>query len=318
MKILVSGCAGFIGSHLCETLLSLNHKVIGIDNMNNYYDVNQKNQNIKILQNHKNSNNFKFFKEDILNTNIINEYKPNIVCHLAAMAGVRYSIENPKLYADVNIRGMIHLLEQCAKNNISKFVYASSSSVYGLNKKIPFSEDDNIEKCNSPYATSKKASEIYAKLYHQLYGINLIGLRFFTVYGPRGRPDMAPFKFINSILNDKHIDKYGTGESQRDYTYISDIIDGIIKSIEKCGNEIIGNNIYNLGNNKPITLNKFIQTCEEVCGKKALINYKSNQKGDVPITYADITKAQKDLEYNPSYDIKKGLSNLKEWFLLNK
>ena len=197
MRILVTGCAGFIGSHVSEYLLKRGDIVLGIDNLNDYYDVSRKMENLEILQKYSN---FEFRKEDICETESISQWKPDKICHLASMAGVRYSIQNPKIYVKVNIEGFIHILEEARINNVKQIVYASSSSVYGLNKKVPFSEEDKIETCNSPYATSKMAMELYAKTYHQLYNLNLIGLRFFTVYGPRGRPDMAPYKFLKAII----------------------------------------------------------------------------------------------------------------------
>ena len=300
MKILVTGCAGFIGSHTCEKLLKDGNIILGIDNLNDYYSIEQKSSNIEILKKYAN---FTFLKEDIKNTKEILNWHPDVVLHLAAMAGVRYSLENPKLYSDININGFINILEQCRLINC-KLVYASSSSVYGLNTKVPFSEDDPIEKCNSPYACSKRAKEIYAQMYSQVYNLSTIGLRFFTVYGPRGRPDMAPYKFLNKISNEISIDKYGNGTSSRDYTYISDIVSGIISAIhcnKKC-------EIYNLGNSSPVSLNEFIKTCEEVTGKVAIINQMDEQMGDVPHTYADISKAKKDLGYCPKVCLKKGIN----------
>ena len=221
------------------------------------------------------------------------------------MAGVRYSTQNPILYSDVNINGFINIIEQCRLVG-SRLIYASSSSVYGLNTKVPFKENDTIKKCNSPYAASKLSKEIFAKMYSQLYDIETIGLRFFTVYGPRGRPDMAPYKFITKIMNEESIDKYGDGNSMRDYTYISDIVSGIISCITiKLKNK---SEIYNLGNESPISLNEFIQACEKVTGKKAIINYMENQQGDVPVTYADISKAKEELGYSPKVKILEGLS----------
>ena len=196
MKILVTGCAGFIGSHTCEYLLNRGDIVLGIDNLNDYYDVERKKDNLEVLNKYEN---FEFRKEDIRTTKVIEKWKPEKICHLASMAGVRYSIENPEIYVDVNINGFINILEQARKVGVKQIVYASSSSVYGLNKKRPFSETDPIETPNSPYACSKMAMELYAKTYHQLYNLNMIGLRFFTVYGPRGRPDMAPYKFLKAI-----------------------------------------------------------------------------------------------------------------------
>ena len=229
MKILVTGCAGFIGSHVCEFLLKRGDEVLGIDNMNNYYDVERKLANLNVLKRYEL---FEFRKEDICDTKSISDWKPDKICHLASMAGVRYSIEHPKLYVKTNIEGFIHILEEARKNDVKQIVYASSSSVYGLNKKVPFSEDDPIKTCNSPYASSKMATELFAKTYHQLYDMNLIGLRFFTVYGPRGRPDMAPYKFLKAIKDETTFQKYGDGTSSRDYTYIDDIVSGVIASLD--------------------------------------------------------------------------------------
>ena len=311
-KILVTGCAGFIGSHLCEKLLKEGYKIYGIDNINDYYNKNQKHNNLKILEEY---NNFIFKKDDIVTTNIINDIKPNIVVNIAAMAGVRYSIKNPNIYMRVNIEGQINLLKQSVDNDVKLFVYASSSSVYGLNKKVPFSESDEIKTFNSPYAASKRSGELMAQLYNQLYGLKTIGLRFFTVYGPRGRPDMAPFKFLSKISKGEKIDKYGNGESYRDYTYIDDIVSGIYNAIQNKKNKTC--EIYNLGNTKTISLNEFIKTCEEVTGKKAIFNKLPDQKGDVPFTYSDITKAKKDLDYDPKINFKDGLKKMYIWLKNN-
>ena len=321
MKILVTGCCGFIGSHLCEALLQLNDfklyraiKILGIDNMNDYYDPALKQKNLQIIQSVARKfdyDNFIFMQQDIRNTKCITEWKPDIVIHLAAMAGVRYSTQNPTLYSDVNINGFINIIEQCRLVGC-RLIYASSSSVYGLNKKIPFSEDDPIEQCNSPYAASKLSKETFAKMYSQLYGIETIGLRFFTVYGPRGRPDMAPYIFLDRISKGLPIDKYGNGNSMRDYTYVSDIVDGIISCITfKMNNK---SEIFNLGNETPFTLNQFISICEQVTGKDAIINIKENQLGDVPVTYADISKAKKLLNYNPSVKLNVGLYNCYNYY----
>ena len=301
-KILVTGCAGFIGSHTCEFLLKRGNLVYGIDNLNDYYDKKLKEKNLLILNTYSN---FIFKLDDICTTTIISEWKPNKIIHLASMAGVRYSIQNPLLYQKVNIGGFIHMLEECIKNNVKHIVYASSSSVYGLNTKVPFSESDPIEKCNSPYACSKLCMEIYGKLYYQLYKLSNIGLRFFTVYGPRGRPDMAPYLFLNAIKNGDKIKKYGDGTSSRDYTYIDDIVDGIIAALDNKNN--IQCDVYNLGNSNPISLNKFIEICENITNKKANIIYYNEQLGDVPHTYADIKKAKKYLNYEPKIKLEDGL-----------
>lgn len=303
MKILVTGCAGFIGSHTCENLLKRGDIILGIDNLNDYYDVERKKENLEVLSKYEN---FEFRKEDIRTTKVIEEWKPDKICHLASMAGVRYSIEHPEVYVDVNINGFINILEQARKVCVKQIVYASSSSVYGLNKKVPFSETDKIETPNSPYATSKMAMELYAKTYNQLYNLNLIGLRFFTVYGPRGRPDMAPYKFLKAIKDGTKFYKYGDGTSSRDYTYVSDIVSGVVASIDN--NKNVKCEVYNLGNSSPVSLNEFIELCEKVVGKKGNYEEIGNQLGDVPHTYADISKAKRDLDYEPKVALLDGLS----------
>lgn len=310
MKILVTGCAGFIGSHLCEKLLAEHYEVIGVDNINDYYDINLKNYNLSMLLPEEN---FTFIKEDICVSQCINKYKPDKVVHLAAMAGVRYSLSNPEVYIKNNIMGTINLLNQSVNSKVKLFVYASSSSVYGLND-IPFNEDDSLNKMNSHYAVSKKSVEDFCTLYNQLYGLNTIGLRFFTVYGPSGRPDMAPFKFLKNIYEEKEITIYGDGFSMRDYTYIDDIIQGINLSLENKNNDKC--EIYNLGNSNPIMLNTFIETCEKVVGKKAIIKYIENQKGDVNITMADITKAKNNLGYEPKIKLEEGIKKTFQWIKL--
>lgn len=301
-KIVVTGCAGFIGFHTTKFLLENGYWIHGIDNLNDYYDQSIKNHHIELLSKFKK---FEFSKEDVKTTNIISTFRPFKIIHLASMAGVRYSIENPQLYIESNIAGFVHLMEQAVLYDVKHVVYASSSSVYGLNIKVPFEETDKIETCNSPYACSKMAMELFAKTYTQLYNISCIGLRFFTVYGPHGRPDMAPYKFLKAIMNDEEIDKYGDGSSSRDYTYIDDIVDGIVSSLEnekerKC-------EIYNLGNSSPVDLNTFIGLCEKVVGKEAKINQMTNQMGDVPNTYACIEKAKKDLNFLPKTSLEDGL-----------
>ena len=229
-KILVTGCAGFIGSHVCEKLLKNNYYIIGIDIINDYYCIKQKEKNIEIL---KKYNNFIFLKEDICSTYCITKYKPDKIIHLASMAGVRYSLKNPLIYCDTNIKGFLHILEESKKNDVKHILFASSSSVYGLNTKVPFNENDEITLCNSPYACSKLSMEIFSKTYSRLFNIKISGFRFFTVYGPRGRPDMAPYKFLKSIIQGKTFEKYGDGTSSRDYTYINDIVKGITNCLEK-------------------------------------------------------------------------------------
>jgi len=310
-KILVTGCAGFIGSHTCEFLLRRGDIILGLDILNDYYDISLKYKNLEIL---KRYHNFSFIKDDIKTTNVISEFKPDKVIHLASMAGVRNSLENPLLYETTNIGGFINILEECRKNNVKHIVYASSSSVYGLNTKIPFSEDDPIEKCNSPYACSKLCMEYYARTYNQLYNLSNIGLRFFTVYGPRGRPDMAPYLFLNAIKNNIKFKKFGDGTSSRDYTYIDDIVLGIVNAIDNKKN--IKCKIYNLGNSNPISLNKFIEICEIVTNKIAIFEQYPEQLGDIQHTYADISKAKSDLNYNPKTSLEDGLKNTYNSFIV--
>lgn len=302
--LVVTGCAGFIGSWLCDKLLSDGHTVHGIDNINDYYDKEIKNRRINKLCEYPN---FFFHKEDIRDTELITKLKPSIIYHLAGMAGVRFSLKNPKYYADVNILGFINLLEQ-AKCTSSKIIYASSSSVYGRNQ-TPFKETDPINTINSPYAASKFSMDIYAQTYCQLYDMTVIGLRFFTVYGPDGRVDMAPYKFLKAIMHGTELTQYGDGTSTRDYTYIDDIVDGIILA----GIHGIHHNIYNLGNSTPVSLNNFIALCENVIGKKANINKISDQAGDVPNTHADITRAQQDLGFCPKIPLREGLEKTYKW-----
>tara|TARA_E500000178_G_scaffold356655_1_gene436690 strand:- start:3701 stop:4696 length:996 start_codon:yes stop_codon:yes gene_type:complete len=310
MKVLVTGCCGFIGSYVTLNLLKNDYQVIGVDIMNDYYDINIKEINKNILSEYEN---FYFYKEDVIDSDIIERVKPDKVCHLASMAGVRYSIENPILYVKNNIEAFVNLLDQSVKNNVKNFVYASSSSVYGLNEKVPFCESDDVNSCNSPYAASKRSMEIFANTYNQLYSLPLIGLRFFTVYGPRGRPDMAPYKFLDSILNDKKFKKYGDGNSLRDYTYIDDIVDGIISALDNKNNLCC--EIFNLGNSKPVSLNSFIECCEEVTGKKAKYDIIENQLGDVPLTYADIEKSRELLNYCPKVSLREGLDRTCKWMI---
>ena len=300
--ILVTGCTGFIGSHLCIRLLKEGNYVVGIDNMNSYYDVNLKEENLKLL---KNFSNFVFYKEDIIHTNQIKILKPKKIVHLAALAGVRNSLLNPKDYVDTNIKGFVNILEQ-VRTLDSTLIFASSSSVYGTNKDIPFKETHSLNECNSPYAVSKLCKEMYAKLYFKIYNVNSIGLRFFTVYGPRGRPDMAPYKFLKAIYTGSPIKRYGDGTSMRDYTYIDDIVEGICCAINY-SSEPSYCKIYNLGNSWPVSLNKFIQECEHVVGKKAFIIETASQLGDVNTTYANIDLSKKELGFNPKTSLNAGL-----------
>lgn len=304
--VLVTGCAGFIGSHLCEFMLKEGYDVYGIDNMHDNYDILLKEQNIQILKGYEK---FKFSKEDICKTNIVSKIKPYKIIHLASLSGVRNSLNNPMDYVDNNIKGFVNILEQAKNNNVFHITYASSSSVYGLNDP-PFFENDNINKCNSPYAASKKSMEIFAQTYSQLYNIPIVGLRFFTVYGPRGRPDMAPYMFLDSIHKGKIITQYGDGSSSRDYTYIDDIVDGIFKSTN-----YFKTDIFNLGNSKPITLSNFIKIIEKVTKKTANVNIIENQKGDVPTTCANIDYSKKMLGYEPKTSLEDGLKKMYDYYV---
>ena len=309
MKVLITGAAGFIGSHLCERLLDDGLIVIGLDNFDDFYDPQIKRRNIEGCLKNKN---FQLVEADIRDSAAMDKTiggGVEIIVHLAARAGVRPSIEKPLLYADVNINGTMVLLEAAKKHKVNKFIFGSSSSVYGNNKKVPFSEDDNVDFPISPYAATKKAGELICHTYHHLYGICITCLRFFTVYGPRQRPDLAIHKFAKLIEQGKPIPVYGDGTMMRDFTYIDDIIDGTVAAMNKCS----GFSIYNLGESRPISVNDLIAEIEKVLGKKAVKKYLPPQPGDVERTYADITKAAKDLGYNPKTDLRAGLAKFVEW-----
>lgn len=312
MKILVTGAAGFIGSHLCEALVK-DHNVIGIDNFCDFYDIKIKRNNLKKLAQF---DNFKIIKADIRSKSdledVFSQNQFDLIIHLAAMAGVRPSIEDPVLYTEVNINGTVNLLEQCKKHKIKQFIFASSSSVYGNNKKVPFAESDAVDHPISPYAATKKAGELICHTYHNLEDISMACLRFFTVYGPRQRPDLAIHKFASKIVKGEKIPVFGDGSTQRDYTYIDDIIDGIVKSIESvtagCQYEI-----FNLGESQTISLSEMIQTIEDSLGMKAKKEILPLQPGDVERTYADISKAKAILGYNPQTKFKAGVDKFIEW-----
>jgi UDP-glucuronate 4-epimerase len=314
MKAIVTGAAGFIGSHLCERLLRDGWSVVGVDNFDDFYDPQVKRGNINdCLQ----SKQFKLVEADIRDAAAMNKVTGkgvDIIVHLAAKAGVRPSIAQPAIYADVNINGTVTLLEAAKNNSIKKFVFASSSSVYGNNKKVPFSEDDNVDFPISPYAATKKAGELICHTYHHLTCMAMTCLRFFTVYGARQRPDLAIHKFARLVEDGKSIPVYGDGGMMRDFTYIDDIIDGTMAAIDKCA----GYNIYNLGESRPITVNTLIAEIEKALGKKAKIERLALQPGDVERTYADVTKARRDLGYNPNTEISDGLKSFVEWFRKNQ
>ena len=311
MYYLVTGGAGFIGSHLIERLLAENHNVLCLDNFNDYYDPAIKRKNIaKAALDPK----FQLVTGDILDDALLeNVFQMNhfdSIVHLAARAGVRPSVLQPKLYQEVNIRGTINLLELAKQHHISKFIMASSSSVYGNNKKLPFSETDSVDNPISPYAATKKACELIGYTYHALYDISVSCLRFFTVYGPRQRPDMAIHKFTKLISADREIQIYGDGNAKRDFTFITDIIDGVTKSIERCH----GYNIYNLGESRVVPLMELISLIEQNVGRKAKIKWLPSQPGDVAITYADITRARKELHYRPHVAIEDGIKAFVDWY----
>lgn len=312
MKVLITGGAGFIGSHVCEAVLKKGHDVICVDNFNNYYDPKIKEENIAACL--KNSS-FTLRKTDItcfeeLDHIFKEEAEIEVVIHLAARAGVRPSIENPLLYEQVNVRGTLNLLELCKKYQVRKFVFGSSSSVYGENKKVPFSESDPLPNMVSPYAVTKRAAEMLCQLYHDLHGIDMVCLRLFTVYGPRGRPEMAAYLFSQGIDQGKEIQVFGDGTTERDYTYVADIVEGIIA----CLGKDFGFEIINLGNSSPISLKKFVSVAEKVVGKKAIIKRLPMQNGDVTRTYADISKAKKLIGYSPQTNIEKGMKKVFEWY----
>lgn len=324
-KILVTGAAGFIGFFLSLCLLEKGCVVVGIDNLNDYYDVDLKKDRLAKLQPREN---FKFQKIDISDREMIStlfaEEKFDIVVNLAAQAGVRYSLENPMAYVDSNLVGFANLLEGCRHNCVKHFVYASSSSVYGANKKMPFSVEDNVDHPVSLYAVTKKSNELMAHTYSHLYRIPSTGLRFFTVYGPWGRPDMAYFKFTKAMLAGKPIDVYNNGKMKRDFTYVDDIVEGVVRIIENppevdetiCKNEpeSAPYRVYNIGNNKPVELGRYIEVLEEALGIKAEKNMMPMQPGDVPATYADIDPLVNDVGFKPDTTIEEGLGKFIEWY----
>lgn len=310
-KVLVTGGAGFIGSHVCDMLLQLNKQVVCLDCFNDYYDPEVKLKNIS--HNLKNTL-FKLYKDDFTNQKamqkMFDKEKFTSVIHLGARAGVRPSLADPMLYEEVNIKGTMILLEQCRKHNIKNFVFASSSSVYGGNKKVPFSEKDMTDTPISPYAATKKAGEAICHTYHHLYGMRISCLRFFTVYGPRGRPDMAPYIFTKKILAGEPIDVFGDGTAKRDFTYVEDIVSGIIAAWQR----EYPFEIFNLGNSNTIRVSEFIKIIEDITGKKAIINYKDKQAGDVDITFSDISKAKKMLDFSPKTNIRQGMAKFIYWY----
>jgi len=310
MKALVTGAAGFIGSHLCERLTSIGWDVVGLDNFDPFYSEQIKRANIKGLVS---SGKFELVEGDIRDAKYVERMLSagdiDIIVHLAAKAGVRPSIKDPLGYQDVNVNGIMIMLNSAVDSGIRKFIFASSSSVYGNNEKIPFSETDNVDFPISPYAATKKAGELLCHTYSHLYDIDMTCLRFFTVYGPRQRPDLAIHKFARLIEAGQPIPVFGDGSMRRDFTYIDDIIDGVVAAMDKCS----GYEIYNLGESRPVRLDELIVAIEKALGKKAIINRLPEQPGDVKQTYADVTKAQKRLGYSPKTEIAAGLASFVRW-----
>ncbi len=340
-KVLVTGAAGFIGLHLCLRLLDKGYEVIGLDNINSYYAVELKHGRLaelgievdKIQWNtlicSNSFPNFKFIQANLEDKttidNLFSTQNFDNACHLAAQAGVRYSLINPDAYIQSNIVGFLNILEACRHHKVKALTYASSSSVYGMNGKQPFSTSDNVDHPVSLYAASKKANELMAHTYSHLYNLPTTGLRFFTVYGPWGRPDMAPFLFTKAIIEDKPIDVYNSGDMQRDFTYIDDIIEGVMKVIESQPNGANPQNlntssslapykIYNIGNSSPVNLMDFISAIEKKLDKKAQMNFLPMQPGDVPSTWADTKDLEKDFDYKPNTDIQTGINHFIDWY----
>lgn len=313
MKILVTGSAGFIGFHVAKHLLERGDEVVGLDNFNPYYSVTIKEDRNRILEKYRG---YTCIRADISEASLMRKLfadeKFDIVCHLAAQAGVRYSIDHPHDYVNSNMLGFLNILEGCRHNNISRLVYASSSSVYGGNTKLPFSEADNVDTPISLYAASKKSDELMAHCYTHLYGVQTVGLRFFTVYGPWGRPDMAMWLFTDAILNNRPIRVFNKGDMQRDFTYVDDIVRGVIASLDKDGLDQY--EVFNLGNNNSEDLMGLIGIIEEVLGKEAEKELLPMQPGDVKATYADITQAKNKLGFEPKTKITKGVPEFIEWY----
>lgn len=311
--VLVTGAAGFIGSHLVERLLCLGYQVVGLDNFDDFYDPAIKRKNIGPLEGHERC---RIIPGDIRDADLLNrifsENDISLVAHLAARAGVRPSIQQPGLYQEVNIGGTINLLEVSKAFGVKQFVFASSSSVYGLNAQVPFNEDAKVDYPTSPYAASKTAGELFCRTYSHLYGLPVKALRFFTVYGPRQRPEMAIHLFTRMIASGEEIPIFGDGTSNRDYTYISDITDGTLQALTSQNQ---GFEIFNLGNSHPIDLKYLIQLIEEALGKKARIKNLPMQPGDVPTTFADISKAETYLGYQPKITIEEGINLFVQWYL---
>jgi UDP-glucuronate 4-epimerase len=311
MKVLVTGAAGFIGSHIAETLLARGDEVVGLDNFNDYYDPARKRANVEAACSQPN---YHLIEGDVRDMTLLVELFDregfDKVCHIAAMAGVRASIEKPALYESVNVRGTLNLLELARQHEVRGFVFSSSSSVYGTHNPVPFREDAVVTRPISPYAATKVAKEVLAYTYHHLYGLHCTGLRFFTVYGPRGRPDMAPYLFTKWIAEGHPLRQFGDGSSRRDYTYIDDIISGVVAALDAG----LPYELINLGRGETISLTDFIRLVEQIVGREAIIRPELPKPGDMPITYADITKARELLEYHPTISVEEGMRRFWVWY----
>ncbi len=329
MKILVTGAAGFIGFHLSRKLIGEGHTVVGLDNLNDYYDVNLKKARLAILQE---SDLFKHvnisLEHDQPMSDLFKTEQFTHVVNLAAQAGVRYSIENPKSYIDSNVVGFLNILEGCRHNGVEHLVYASSSSVYGMNTKMPLNPHEGVDHPMSLYAATKKANEMMAHSYSNLYSLPTTGLRFFTVYGPWGRPDMALFLFTKNILEEKPINVFNYGKMRRDFTYIDDIVEGVVRVVKNTAapnpewdgdkpdpcSSSVPFRVYNIGNNQVVELSRYIEVIEEVVGKKAIYNYLPMQPGDVPATEADVDDLVRDVNFKPDTSIEVGIRNFIDWY----
>lgn len=329
MRVLITGTAGFIGNNLALRLLERGEEVIGVDNVNDYYDVSLKEARLARIKNHPNFTELRISLEDrSAIADAFATHKPNRVVNLAAQAGVRYSLENPHAYVDANLVGFVNILEGCRHNGVEHLVYASSSSVYGANTNMPFSVHDNVDHPLSLYAASKKANELMAHTYSHLYNLPTTGLRFFTVYGPWGRPDMALFLFTKNILAGKPIDVFNYGKHKRDFTYIDDIVEGVIRTLDKLptpnpnwsgdapdsATSTAPYKLYNIGSNSPVELMHYIEVLEECLGKKAEMNMLPLQAGDVPATYANVDDLIQDVDYKPSTPVEVGIARFVEWY----
>ena len=327
MKVLVTGAAGFIGFHLTLALLERGDEVVGVDNLNDYYDPQLKQDRLDVIDKHARADAFTFLKEDIADREVMSalfkDYSFDVVVNLAAQAGVRYSLENPNAYVDANLVGFVNILEGCRHSKVGHLVYASSSSVYGMNVKQPFSVEDRVDHPISLYAATKKSNELMAHTYSHLFKIPTTGLRFFTVYGPYGRPDMAYYKFTKAIMNGDPIDVYNNGDMKRDFTYVDDIIAGVVRVMDRVprgqSSKVSGAEapykLYNIGNNNPVTLGSFIEAIEGSCGRKALKNFLPMQAGDVPITFADIDDLVDEVGFKPKTPLQDGLNVFVHWYL---